>query len=65
MQINIENLVSITEANQNFSKVARQVDDKGNVIILKNNKPKYIIIDIEDYKRIDSVAKDNIRNNFV
>ena len=62
MQINIENLVSITEANQNFSKVARQVDDKGNVIILKNNKPKYIIIDIEDYKRIDSVAKDNISN---
>ena len=62
MQINIDNLVSITEANQNFSKVARQVDEKGNVIILKNNKPKYIVIDIEDYKRIDSVAKDNISN---
>jgi len=62
MQINIENLVSITEANQNFSKVARQVDDKGNVIILKNNKPKYILLDIEDYKRIDSVANDNITN---
>ena len=62
MQINIENLVSITEANQNFSKVARQVDDKGNVIIMKNNKPKYILLDIEDYKRIDSVANDNITN---
>ncbi len=62
MQINIENLVSITEANQNFSKVARQVDEKGSVIILKNNKPKYILIDIEDYKRIDSVANDNISN---
>ncbi|MEX1377373.1 MAG: type II toxin-antitoxin system Phd/YefM family antitoxin [Eubacteriales bacterium] len=60
MQINIENLVSITEANQNFSKVARQVDEIGSVIILKNNKPKYILIDIEDYKRIDSVANDNI-----
>ncbi len=62
MQINIDNLVSITEANQNFSKVARQVDEKGSVIILKNNKPKYIVIDIEDYKRIDSVANDNISN---
>lgn len=60
MQINIDNLVSITEANQNFSKVARQVDQKGNVIIMKNNKPKYILLDIEDYKRIDSVANDNI-----
>lgn len=62
MQINIDNLVSITEANQNFSKVARQVDNKGNVIILKNNKPKYILIDIEDYKHIESVANDNITN---
>lgn len=60
MQINIDNMVSITEANQNFSKVARKVDDKGSVVILKNNKPKYILIDIEDYKRIDSVANDNV-----
>ncbi len=62
MQINIDNMVSITEANQNFSKVARQVDNKGSVVILKNNKPKYILIDIEDYKRIDSVANDNVAN---
>ena len=62
MQINIDNLVSITEANQNFSKIARQVDQRGNVIIMKNNKPKYVLIDIEDYKRMDSVANDNISN---
>nr|CCG14042.1 putative toxin-antitoxin system, antitoxin component, PHD family protein [Streptococcus pneumoniae] len=45
MQINLENLVSITEANQNFSKVARMVDSKGTAVILKNNKPKYILVD--------------------
>ena len=27
MTVNTENLVSITEANQNFSKVARMVDE--------------------------------------
>ena len=37
MNINTDNLVSITEANQNFSRVARMVDEKGSVVILKNN----------------------------
>lgn len=45
MNINIENLVSITEANQNFSKVARLVDEKGTAVILKNNAPRYILMD--------------------
>lgn len=45
MIINTEDLVSITEANQNFSKVARLVDERGSVIILKNNVPRYLIID--------------------
>ena len=39
MNINTKNLVSITDANQNFSKVARLVDENGSVIILKNNVP--------------------------
>ena len=40
MNINTKNLVSITDANQNFSKVARLVDENGSVIILKNNVPR-------------------------
>lgn len=54
MQINLENLVSITEANQNFSKVARMVDNKGATVILKNNKPKYVIVDYDDLVASDS-----------
>lgn len=45
MMVNVKNLVSITEANQNFSKVARMVDEIGDVVILKNNVPKYVLID--------------------
>ena len=45
MNINAENLVSISEANQNFSKVARLVDEKGTAIILKNNAPRYVLLD--------------------
>jgi len=45
MTVNIKNLVSISEANQNFSKVARLVDERGTAIILKNNAPRYVLID--------------------
>ena len=31
--------------NQNFSKVARLVDEHGTAIILKNNVPRYLVID--------------------
>mgnify|MGYP005764212489 CR=1 FL=1 len=44
MNMNTKNLVSITDANQNFSRVARLVDENGSVIILKNNVPRYLVI---------------------
>lgn len=47
MNINTKNLVSITEANQNFSRVARMVDENGSVVILKNNTPRYLLIEFE------------------
>ena len=46
MVINSENLVSITETNQNFSKVARLVDKTGAAVVLKNNVPRYIILNL-------------------
>ncbi len=45
MNVNTSNLVSITEANQNFSRVARMVDENGAVVILKNNTPRYLLIE--------------------
>ena len=47
MNINTNNLVSITEANQNFSRVARLVDENGSVIILKNNAPRYLLVEFK------------------
>ena len=51
MVINTDNLVSITEANQNFSRIARMVDENGAAVILKNNVPRYVLMEfsqIED-----------------
>lgn len=47
MNINTESIVSITEANQNFSKVAKVAEKNGEAVIFKNNKPKFVLIDME------------------
>ena len=41
MKLNTNQIVAISEANQNFSRVARMVDKTGEVYIFKNNNPKY------------------------
>ena len=56
MTINTNTMVSITEANQNFSKVARLVDEHGTAVILKNNVPRYLVVDFSkaDYDAVAS-----------
>jgi len=60
MNVNTENLVSITEANQNFSRVARMVDEKGSVVILKNNSPRYLLIEFNQAQREQSASDEDI-----
>ena len=57
MNVNTENRVSITEANQNFSRVARMVDEKGPVVILKNNSPRYLLIEFSNAEQ-EQLAND-------
>ena len=52
MMIDTKNLVSITEANQNFSKVARLVDERGSAVILKNNIPRYLIVEFSQAEQM-------------
>ena len=64
MIINTSNTLSITEANQNFSKATNLADLKGQIYIFKRNKPKYVLINLEespiiemsDDEKIDFVA---------
>ncbi len=53
MKINTNDIVTATEANQNFSKVARMAEKKGKVIIFKNNRPKLLVIDLDTEPQID------------
>ena len=64
MLINTNTIVSVTEANQNFSRVTRIAEKNGQAVIFKNNRPKYMVIDLEnspmleltDDEKIDIVA---------
>ena len=74
MMVNTNTLVPMTDANQNFSKVVRVVDESGIAVILKNNKPKYIVVGFDEYddirtametrrNKIDSLADSVIEEN--
>ena len=71
MYIDTEKIVTMTAANQNFSAVARQTERDGKSVIFKNNRPKYVLIDLDDGgyldltedERIDVVAKRIMRRH--
>lgn len=71
MNIDTETITTMTEANQNFSKVAKVAENNGQAVIFKNNKPKFLLIDVDsnsyfditDDEKIDIAAK-RIMNRF-
>ncbi len=63
MVINTDNLVSITEANQNFSRVARMVDENGAAVILKNNVPRYVLMEFSQVEDEQQAKDEDILRN--
>ncbi len=65
MTINTNQILSMTEVNQNFSKAVKVADKNGSAVIFKNNKPRYMIVDLNqegfieltDDEKIEIVAK--------
>ena len=51
MTIDTNTVVSISEANQNFSRVCRMVDNLGRAVIFKNNSPKYVVLEFSVAER--------------
>ena len=51
MTVDTNTIISITEANQNFSKVTKLVDEYGTAVIVKNNMPRYLVIDFSKAKK--------------
>lgn len=65
MIVNTNQMLSVSEANQNFSKATKLADQNGSIILLKNNRPSYMLIslrenpdfELSDDEKIDVVAR--------
>ena len=60
MMINTNDIVTATEANQNFSKVAKLAEKKGRVVIFKNNRPKLLVIDLDAEPQIEMTEDEKL-----
>jgi antitoxin Phd len=60
MQIDSTTIVTATEANQNFSKVARIAEKTGRAVVFKNNRPKYLVIDLDVEPQIEMTEDEKI-----
>ena len=60
MMIDTSTVVSMTDANQNFSKVTRIVDQKGRAVIFKNNAPKYLVIEFSIADQVAAATDDEV-----
>ncbi|MCQ2449783.1 MAG: type II toxin-antitoxin system Phd/YefM family antitoxin [Clostridia bacterium] len=57
MLVDTKTIVAMTEANQNFSKVVHTVDESGMAVIMKNNKPRYIVVDFDEYDMLSAALQ--------
>ncbi len=60
MKIDTNTIISVTEANQNFSRVTRIADKNGLAVIFKNNRPRYMLIDLENSPILDMTEDEKI-----
>ena len=60
MMIDSNVIVSVSEANQNFSRVTRIADKGGHAVIFKHNRPKYLLIDVDNSPIIDMTDDEKI-----
>ena len=60
MTIDTNAIVTATEANQNFSRVAKLAEEKGHVVVFKNNRPKLLVIDLDTEPQIDMTEDEKL-----
>lgn len=60
MKIDTNTIISVTEANQNFSRVTRIAEKNGQAVIFKNNRPRYMLIDLENSPILDMTDDEKI-----
>lgn len=65
MMVDAKQIITVNEANQNFSRATRIADENGTALVFNNNRPKYKLTNLEvepdleltDDEKIDVVAR--------
>ena len=52
MTLDTKEIISVSDANKHFSRATRIADKSGKAVILKGNRPKYLLMDIEADPRL-------------
>ena len=60
MKIDTNTIVSATEANQNFSRITRIAEKYGQAVVFKNNRPKYLLLDLDSSPVLDMTDDEKI-----
>ncbi len=60
MKVDTREIVTATEANRNFSRVAKLAEEKGRVVVFKNNRPKLLVIDLDRDPPIEMTEEEKL-----
>jgi len=60
MNIDTNQIMSISDVNQNFSRATKVADKQGTVVIFRNNKPSYMLVSLQDSPYIDLTEDEKI-----
>ena len=60
MTIDTNAIVTATEANQNFSRIAKMAEKKGHIVVFKNNRPKLLVIDLDTEPQIEMTEDEKL-----
>ena len=60
MIVDTKAIVTATEANQNFSRVARLAEKQGRGVVVKNNRPKLLVIDLDTEPQIEMTEDEKL-----
>lgn len=60
MIIDTKEILSVTDVNKNFSRATRVADETGQVVIMKGNKPKYLLVNIDLNPQLEMTEEEKI-----
>ena len=60
MKIDSNTVVTMSEANKNFSRVARLVDQYGSAVVFKNSVPRYLVLDFAAVDKMQMASAQDV-----